>query len=172
MQKLSTAQVKQLHDHLIRQGATDALLYELLDHLVCEVEHYMWIGLPFDTAFDKVLLEASDKAVHYLNATYHTTMDPNALKGVTLDDIVFEFRNKQYGAYDLRQSYRLSMRNALILGIGLFLMLISGLSIFQHRGFSYWSPLGALWLIGISCVGFAVGSWFLQSLRQRYMVIE
>ncbi len=172
MQKLSTAQVKRLHDHLIRQGATDDLFYELLDHLVCEVEHYMWIGLPFETAFEKVLLEANDKAVHYLNTTYQTIMDPNALQGATLDDVVFEFRNKHYGAYDLRQSYRLSMRNALLLGIGLFIMLVTWIAILQQGGFSYWSALGALWLIGVSCTTFAIGSWFLHSLRQRYTVIE
>ncbi|TAE28654.1 MAG: hypothetical protein EAZ91_14290 [Cytophagales bacterium] len=172
MQKLSSYQVKQLHDHLIRQGATDALLYELLDHLVCEVEHYMWIGLPFETAFDKVVLEANDKAVHYLNTTYQTALDPNALRHVTLDDVVFEFRNKQYGAYDLRQSYRHSMRNALLLGIGLFLMGVVWIAALKQGSFSYWSGLGACWLIGVSCVGFAVGSWFLHSLRQRYLVVE
>ena len=41
----------------------------------------------------------------------------------TLDDIVFEFRNKAYGAYDLRQNYPTVLRNALILGITLFLMM-------------------------------------------------
>ena len=41
----------------------------------------------------------------------------------TLDDIVFEFRNKAYGAYDLRQNYPTALRNALILGITLFLMM-------------------------------------------------
>jgi len=172
MQKLSTAQVKQLHDHLIRQGATDALLYELLDHLVCEVEHYVWIGLPFETAFEKVLLEANNKAVHYLNTTYQTTMDPNTLRGRTLDDIVFEFRNKHYGAYDLRQSYRHSLRNALLLGIGLFVMLLVWIAAYNQRSFTYWSPLGALWLAGVSCAGLSLGSWFLHSLRQRYMEIE
>ena len=41
----------------------------------------------------------------------------------TLDDIVFEFRNKAYGAYDLRQNYPTALRNALVLGITLFLMM-------------------------------------------------
>ncbi len=41
----------------------------------------------------------------------------------TLNDIVFEFRNKAYGAYDLRQNYPTALRNALILGITLFLMM-------------------------------------------------
>ncbi|KAB7732098.1 hypothetical protein F5984_07760 [Rudanella paleaurantiibacter] len=172
MQKLSTAQIKQLHDHLIRQGASDALLYELLDHLICEVEHYMWIGLPFEAALDKVLLEASHTAVHYLNQTYQTAMDADAMRGATLDDIVFEFRNKYYGAYDLRQSYRLSLLNALLLGIGAFLMLVVWVAAFNQRSFSYLSPLGLLWLVGVSCVGVAVGSWFLHNLRQRYMEIS
>ncbi len=40
---------------------------------------------------------------------------------LTLNDIVFEFRNKAYGAYDLRQNYPIALRNALIIGVSLFL---------------------------------------------------
>lgn len=42
----------------------------------------------------------------------------------TLDDIVFANRNRLYGAYDLRQVYPKTLRNALLLGIGLFLLLL------------------------------------------------
>lgn len=38
----------------------------------------------------------------------------------TLDEIVFENRNKAYGAYDLRQSYRSILTKAFIIGTALF----------------------------------------------------
>ena len=33
-------------------------------------------------------------------------MDPKNNVNVTLDDMVFEARNKAYGAYDLRKTYK------------------------------------------------------------------
>ncbi|GAB3900360.1 energy transducer TonB [Larkinella knui] len=47
-------------------------------------------------------------------------MTPEQLKVATLDDIVFENRNKLYGAYELRQVYNRSASRALWLGIALF----------------------------------------------------
>ncbi|GAB3331156.1 hypothetical protein GCM10027299_36720 [Larkinella ripae] len=47
-------------------------------------------------------------------------MTPEQLKVATLDDIVFENRNKLYGAYDLRRFYNQSASRALWLGIALF----------------------------------------------------
>ncbi|WP_421830482.1 energy transducer TonB [Larkinella sp.] len=47
-------------------------------------------------------------------------MTPEQLNVATLDDIVFENRNKLYGAYDLRQVYQRSANRALWLGIALF----------------------------------------------------
>jgi len=170
MHTLSTDQIRQLRNHLIRQRTSDALLEELLDHLVCEVEHYMWIGLPFEAARAKVLDEASDSAVHYLNLTYQTTLEQPGPKA-TLEDIVFEFRNKYYGAYDLRSSYRHSLRNALLLGIGLFIMLVVWTEA-HLQPFSYWSRMGAMWLVGVSCAGTSLWSWFVHNLRQRYLMID
>ncbi|WP_138990485.1 energy transducer TonB [Larkinella sp. C7] len=47
-------------------------------------------------------------------------MTPEQLNVASLDDIVFENRNKLYGAYDLRQVYQRSANRALWLGIALF----------------------------------------------------
>ncbi len=41
-------------------------------------------------------------------------------KNLTLDEIVFENRNKEYGAYDLRSSYRKVLTKSFILGTVLF----------------------------------------------------
>jgi periplasmic protein TonB len=44
----------------------------------------------------------------------------------TLDDIVFENRNKAYGAYELRTHYTTNINRALLIGVGLFgLMLLT-----------------------------------------------
>ncbi|MRS63977.1 energy transducer TonB [Larkinella terrae] len=47
-------------------------------------------------------------------------MTTEQLNVATLDDIVFENRNKSYGAYDLRQIYNRNASRALWLGIALF----------------------------------------------------
>ncbi|MEZ4901174.1 MAG: TonB family protein [Spirosomataceae bacterium] len=50
----------------------------------------------------------------------------------TLDDIVFAHRNRLYGAYDLRQVYPKTLRNALLIGIGIFLSLLLLPSIYSQ----------------------------------------
>lgn len=42
----------------------------------------------------------------------------------TLDEIVFENRNKEYGAYDLRQNYRRILTRAFVVGTILFIVLV------------------------------------------------
>ncbi|GAB4014314.1 energy transducer TonB [Spirosoma migulaei] len=45
---------------------------------------------------------------------------------LTYDDVIFQARHKAYGAFDLRQHYRPTLSRALGLGVGLFLMGLSG----------------------------------------------
>ncbi len=47
-----------------------------------------------------------------------------APRPATLNDIVFECRNKEYGAYDLRQRYPQTLRNALLIGVSVVLIMI------------------------------------------------
>ncbi|WP_428656764.1 energy transducer TonB [Runella sp.] len=49
---------------------------------------------------------------------------------MTLDDIVFMNRHRAYGAYDLRKAYPSVLRNAVLLGIGIFLLLFIGPTIY------------------------------------------
>ncbi len=51
-------------------------------------------------------------------------------EAMTLDDIVFLHRHRAYGAYDLRKAYPKVLRNAVLLGIGLFLLLFIGPAIY------------------------------------------
>ncbi|GAB4018476.1 hypothetical protein [Spirosoma koreense] len=174
MEKLNPQQIAILQNHLIRSGSTDALIDELLDHLVCEVEYYMWIGLPFEAALDAVLEQANAKAVRHLRDTYQVelAMTDDQLRQASLDDIVFEFRNKAYGAYDLRQAYRTSLRNAFIMTIGLCMMVMAMMDLMSHRPWSYLSVGGAVWLAGLGAVTFASFSWYMQHLQQQEVSIR
>lgn len=174
MEKLSPQQVAILHNHLINSGSNDTLIDELLDHLACEVEYYMWIGLPFESALTTVLEQANVKAVRHLRETYQVAlaMTDEQLEEASLDDIVFEFRNKAYGAYDLRRAYRITLRNAFIMTIGLCMMLMAMMDGLSRRTWSYMSPWGVVWLVGLSGVTFAVVSWYIQHLRQQQFDIR
>lgn len=50
----------------------------------------------------------------------------NKADKITLDDIVFENRNKEYGAYYLRKNYRSYLTRALIYGTSIFVLLFGG----------------------------------------------
>ncbi len=52
-------------------------------------------------------------------------MESKFLK-IQLDDVIFESRNKAYGAYALRQSYGKQMKRAIIGGLSLFALLVTG----------------------------------------------
>lgn len=174
MEKLSPQQVATLHNHLIQTGLSDALISELLDHLACEVEYYCWLGLPFDSALSAVLEEANVKAVRHLRESYQLAlaMTDEQLKQASLDDIVFEFRNKAYGAYDLRRAYPTTLRNAFIMALGLCMMVMAMMDGISRGTWSYVSLSGAVWLIGLSGVTFAVVSWYLQHLRQQQLYMH
>ena len=51
-------------------------------------------------------------------------MDANKILGADLIDLVFEGRNKGYGAYELRTQYNKRLRNALIVTISAFFLLL------------------------------------------------
>ncbi|GAB3554080.1 hypothetical protein [Spirosoma fluminis] len=169
MEKLNPQQVARLYDHLIQLGTSDSLISELLDHLACEVEYYMWIGLPFEPAFDKALLEANAGSLHQLRKTYQKelTLTETQLREATLDDIVFQFRNKAYGAYDLRRTYRQTLRNSIIMTLGICMMLMALVQMISRGTWSYWSSWGAIWLVGLIAVTFAGFSWYLQHEQQN-----
>lgn len=174
MEKLSPQQVATLHNHLIHSGSTDALIDELLDHLACEVEYYMWIGLPFEAALNTVLEQANVKAVRHLRDTYKTelAMTDEQLGQASLDDIVFEFRNKAYGAYDLRQAYRTTLRNAFIMALGLCMMAMAMMDGISRHSWSYLSLTGVVWLVGLCGVTFGVTSWYMQYMRQQQVAMR
>lgn len=173
MEKLNPEQVAQLYNHLNQIGTSDALIGELLDHLACEVEYYLWIGLPFQSAMDKALLEANSGAMGQLRSSYQRelSLSGSQLQFASKDDIVFQFRNKAYGAYALRQAYPKTLRNAIIMTLGLCMVLLALVQMISRGTFSYWSIWGAIWVGGLSAVTFAGFSWYLQD-AQKLTVIE
>jgi periplasmic protein TonB len=60
----------------------------------------------------------------FFNTLNLEIMESKYLKA-QLDDIIFESRNKSYGAYALRQSYGKRMKRGTIIGLSLFALLIS-----------------------------------------------
>jgi protein TonB len=50
----------------------------------------------------------------------------NKPEKVTLDDMVFETRNKEYGAYYLRKNYKSYLTRAVIFGAGFFILVFGG----------------------------------------------
>ena len=52
--------------------------------------------------------------------------DNYAVANRSLDEVVFENRNKEYGAYDLRQAYRPLLTRAFLLGTLIFVLLVVG----------------------------------------------
>jgi hypothetical protein len=129
MEKLSSAQLERIYLHLLSASPNDSLQSELLDHLACQLEQAMERGQSFEAAWRKVLEEANTKAVQDLKNRYQQELsrDGDAHEPDSLNDIVFEYRNKSYGAYPLRQAYPTTVLNALMAVMGLFLLLVFGL---------------------------------------------
>jgi periplasmic protein TonB len=50
----------------------------------------------------------------------------------TLDEIVFEGRNRAYGAYALRQPYRPTLTRAIGIGVGVFLLAVSAPTLYAR----------------------------------------
>lgn len=168
--QLNPKQLERLHHHLIRTGSSDALIGELLDHLACQVENQMATGLTFDAALQQVISEANAIAVKHLQETYQCelVMTEQQLQEASLDDIVFQFRNKAYGAYDLRQNYTKTLFNALLLTIGLMMMVVSFMSGLKAGKWSYLNVWGITWMVGLCIVAGTFGLWYHQRTQQKF----
>ena len=51
-------------------------------------------------------------------------MDANKILGAELVDLIFDGRNKSYGAYELRTGYNKRLRNALLLTVALAVLIL------------------------------------------------
>ncbi|PWJ58427.1 protein TonB [Dyadobacter jejuensis] len=109
-----------LRKYLVEGQVNPALMEELLDHLACEAEERLWDGEAFEQVIDLLKEEASPEVLQNLNADLKALLEEEK----TLTDMVFEGRNKQYGAYDLRKGYGKTIQRSLVLGVTCFLLVI------------------------------------------------
>lgn len=120
MKRLQENRIGQLAKYL-QQSKLDPELYsEILDHLACEAEERLWDGSSFEQAYNNILETADLQTLHHLSVDHQNLLAMEK----SLDDIVFENRNKQYGAYTLRKSYGQTMQKSVLLGVTLFLLMV------------------------------------------------
>jgi protein TonB len=120
MKRLPIHQVEIFRKYLTKNQVSPELLPEILDHLTCEAEEHLWDGKSFEEAFSQIILEAD--AASLLNLSQETR--DFLQQGKSLNDMVFEGRNQQYGAYALRKGYGETMQRSVLMGVTLFLLLV------------------------------------------------
>ncbi|WP_025762064.1 energy transducer TonB [Dyadobacter tibetensis] len=109
-----------LRKYLKESQVNPALFEELLDHLACEAEERLWDGAAFEEVLKLIEAEASPQILLDLNADLRALLEEEQ----SLTDMVFEGRNKQYGAYDLRKGYGHTIQHSLVMGVSFFLLLV------------------------------------------------
>ena len=119
MKRLDDHRIAQLNCYLNGSGLSKKLLPELLDHLACEAEERLWEGEPLDRVIQSLRDEVDTDVLEQLNVEHTHLL---AMKE-SLNDIVFENRNKSYGAYALRRDYGGNVQRATVIGVGLFLLI-------------------------------------------------
>lgn len=120
MIRLSNQRIEKLRLFLKANGAESFLIPELLDHLACAAEERLWNGEQFDDILTSLYMEANPIAIQELTISHKHCLAMNS----SFDEIVFEGRNKAYGAYVLRRDYAGNVQKALFLGVSLFAFLI------------------------------------------------
>jgi len=120
MKRLQENRIEQLKKYLQACKLDPELFPEILDHLACEAEERLWDGNSFEQAY-QVIVEAADT-----NTLRDLSVDHQNLLAMekSLNDIVFEGRNKLYGAYALRKGYGQTMQRSVLLGVTLFLLMV------------------------------------------------
>ena len=120
MKRLQQNRIEQLSTYLLANKLNPELLPEILDHLACEAEERLWDGKSFEQAFDGIVETADSQTLLNLSVDHKHLL----AMGKSLDDIVFEGRNKLYGAYALRKGYGKTMQRSVLLGVTLFLGMV------------------------------------------------
>jgi periplasmic protein TonB len=120
MKRLQDNRIETLRKYLQAAKVDPELFPEILDHLSCEAEERLWDGKSFEQAYNGIVEVADPKTLLFLSAeTKHLLAMEKSL-----NDIVFEGRNKLYGAYALRKGYKQTMQRAVLLGVTIFLLMI------------------------------------------------
>ncbi|TLV01268.1 energy transducer TonB [Dyadobacter luticola] len=120
MKRLQKDRIDLINEYLKSNKLDPELLPEILDHLACEAEERLWDGKPFDQIFNNMKDFADGQTLLDLSVDHKNLLAMEK----SLNDIVFEGRNKLYGAYDLRKSYGQTIQRSVIIGVTLFLLIV------------------------------------------------
>ena len=120
MKRLQESRIDLINKYLQSSKLDPELLPEILDHLACEAEERLWDGKPFEQIYHNMMETADRQSLLNLSVDHQNLL---AMKK-SLNDIVFEGRNKLYGAYDLRKSYGQTIQRSVLMGVTLFLLLV------------------------------------------------
>ncbi|MCE7059144.1 energy transducer TonB [Dyadobacter sp. CY343] len=120
MKRLHEDRIDLIKSYLKSRKLSPELLPEILDHLACEAEERLWDGKPFEQIYSSIVETADNEVVLNLNADHKNLLAMEK----SLNDIVFEGRNKLYGAYDLRKSYGQTIQKSVLMGVALFGMIV------------------------------------------------
>ncbi len=120
MKRLQENRIELLSNYLKKNGLSPELLPEILDHLACEAEERLWDGDSFERVFSGIVETADPDTLQILSVEHNHLLAMEK----TLNDIVFEGRNKSYGAYQLRKGYNSTMQRSVLLGVTFFLLIM------------------------------------------------
>ncbi|WP_291037298.1 energy transducer TonB [Dyadobacter sp. 50-39] len=120
MKRLQENRIDQISKYLQASKLDPELIPEILDHLACEAEESLWDGKPFEQIYHDMVKTADVQTLLNLSVDHQNLLAMEK----SLNDIVFENRNKSYGAYDLRKSYGQNVQRAVIIGVAFFLLLV------------------------------------------------
>jgi protein TonB len=120
MKRLQENRIDQISKYLQASKLDPELIPEILDHLACEAEESLWDGKPFEQIYQDMVKTADVQTLLNLSVDHQNLLAMEK----SLNDIVFENRNKSYGAYDLRKGYGQTVQRAVVMGVAFFLMLV------------------------------------------------
>nr|WP_295933304.1 energy transducer TonB [uncultured Dyadobacter sp.] len=120
MKRLQENRIEQISKYLQANKLDPELLPEILDHLACEAEEFLWDGKSFDQVYQDMVTTADAQTLLNLSVDHQNLLAMEK----SLNDIVFENRNKSYGAYDLRKNYGQTVQRSVLMGVAFFLLLV------------------------------------------------
>ena len=120
MKRLQEDRIDLIKKYLKTSKLNPELLPEILDHLACEAEEGLWDGKSFEQIYKGIVETVDPQTLVNLSVDHHSLLAMDS----SLNDIVFEGRNKLYGAYDLRKSYGQTIQKSVIMGVTLFLTIV------------------------------------------------
>lgn len=120
MKRLQENRIDQISKYLQASKLDPELLPEILDHLACEAEESLWDGKQFEQIYQDMVKTADAQTLLNLSVDHQNLLAMEK----SLNDIVFENRNKSYGAYDLRRGYGQTVQRSVVMGVAFFLLLV------------------------------------------------